>query len=276
MNLQDAARPQGARVSLDDDKVLARLERLGRLKEQGALTQDEFDAEKARLLTRSEESERSTEKAAETRWSDYRRHLPWGIAALAVLVAAAGLFGGSLVNAENDAEIERHESSQGPSPELPVQSQPQPIVNLSFEAPSTCTPEGALADALTTMRSLVPSPKPVQVSADGLGPVVVRVEQVNPDAAKNVVIAETALRSRLDGLTVVGLRTSRFGDDVFTTQIRFKESAERVRKSLNSKGYDIPAIGELRPGEIEEDQAYLIGVEELPSGSALTCAHTSV
>lgn len=264
----------GQDVNLDDDKMLARLERLGRLKEQGALTQVEFDAEKSRLLARGDDNDVEAKPEVLGWLGPYRRHVPWAIALIAVLVATSALFGGSLISAAGKPEEKLPSASERAPTEQSRPPKAQPIVNLSFDVPSNCAPEGALADVLTAMRSLEPSPQPVELPTEALGQLAVRVQRVNPEATKGVVIAEADLQSRLEGLTVVALRTSRFGEDVLTTQVRFKESAERVRKTLNAKGYDLPAIGELRPGEIDEDKAFVIGVEEFSLGSALTCAHT--
>lgn len=62
------------------------------------------------------------------------------------------------------------------------------------------------------------------------------------------------------------------GSDVTSFQIRFDEPADKVRRVLKEEGFDPPAVGQLRNAPAENRLGTAIGIEELPQGSAMTCA----
>jgi len=74
-----------------------------------------------------------------------------------------------------------------------------------------------------------------------------------------------------NGLKLTGVRTvSWSGSQVSSMQIRFSDSAEKVRRVLNAEGFTLPAVAELK--DVGSGSAVLIGVENTSDGSALTCA----
>lgn len=243
------------------------LERLGRLRDQRVLSDEEFEAEKVRIL--------NAHNIAGSNPPDWRskltRPVVWGPIAAMCLLGFAAFFGitsatgaGSLADNGQDAP---RKLPQTPSSDVRLSS------ILNFTVPSQCEPGEELKVLIDDMRSLEPG---ASKSTPGLsvGDATVRplVQRIAMKAGRSATISQLSAPGSLAGLKVTGIRTSRFdGSQLFTTQIRFAESPDKVLRVLNGEGFDLSKVGDLKTVEVENG-ALMMGVEGIAGGSALTCA----
>lgn len=254
-----------------DLRRLEALEQLGRLRDQKVLSEEEFEGEKARLLTFDEGSEVQSRRALFAtniqHLKSKRVLLP---AALLTAVAIGAYFGlGSSLPAKSGKEPQADaaiaHATEGAS-------QPASLsAILKFDRPDECALGDELKALFSDLRSLEPNGATKTVTAGLNGPTfspnVLRAQQ------GNAVIARLITPGNLEGLRVAELRTTRFdGSEVQLFQIRFSETPDRVRSKLNETGFAIPKNDEVKTVELDDGHGLVYGVEQVPNGTALTCA----
>jgi hypothetical protein len=241
------------------------LERLGRLREQNVLSEAEFDAEKARLL----EAHRAHPP------SDGLRSIPrFSRAAIAraasvVLIIIAGIY----IGVSSTGQSGQPESPASPAPVAQATAGARLSSVLRFDVPSQCTPSEELKMLIDDLRTMEPGGANATLTLPGSSaPLHPQVQRVALKEGKSAIISQLAAPGSLEGLKVTALRTSSFdGGDLYTTQVRFQESPEKVLRVLNGRGFELPKVGELKTVDLE-DGALMLGVEGIEGGSALTCA----
>jgi Short C-terminal domain len=263
------------------------LEKLGRLHESGILSDEEFAAEKKRILEGTRETAPPVlTAAAESRvapgeggsWLGRNR---WAAAGGAAALLIGGYLSYAVLLDVNGAE--------GPEPkknaaveqrqQLPAAGRGELAALLQFDDPGNCEIGGELRALVETLAGREPpagggpaSATPVRLV--GIAePVTPRIERVAVEGSgQPPVVVQLGLSGGWNGLNVRELRTIRWpGTRASSLQIRFSEPPEQVRRALNERGFNLPAVGELRNAEGSGGRLVAIVVEEVSGGGALTC-----
>ncbi len=256
------------------DDYLQRLERLAGLFERGALTKEEFEAEKARLLRSEAETLRSDAETLHDR-SEVSTRTPRLTRRNTLLVAAAGAVAlGVMLAAAVWQELPFGAKPKDPGAELSSEDMSSTSIEdlIRFSDPKSCTPapslsellrkidEAALSDSGSTDRLLRVKGFKSQLEVDA---------SVEGSGEKEARTARLVIRRPWHDLRVTELRSTQWGDAT-GVQIRFQEPLAKTAAVLRNLGFHIPAIGKLAPIE-----AGFIGLEWVGDESALTCVHTS-
>ena len=248
---------------------LESLEQLGRLRDQKVLSEGEFETEKALLLSHGDEVESDPARPsfAKLLQGPNRKR---GLIAVAVAVAIGAYFGLTSGLPTNNGKAAPADATSAQATTAAAQP-PSLSAILKFDRPDECEAGDELKALFADLRALEPNGAAKSVTAGINGPSfkpdVLRAEQ------GNAVIARLLASGSLNGLRVTELRTTRFdASDAQVFQVRFAETPERVRSKLNETGFTIPRPSELKTVETDDGHGLVYGVEQVSSGSALTCA----
>jgi hypothetical protein len=250
---------------------LEQLERLGRLRDSGALTEDEFQQQKAQLL--------ATKPAA------WRALWPWALAVAAL--AAVALYFVTRNRATDTASMSQTDSrveqfannlNSAQSAQVPqLKASPPPVeVNPRFSVAGGCRFAPELERAFDGMIFYDEQrqrfrPRAVDIAGLRLTPALTTEPDVGgPEPGDRAHISSVRIPTSVtwNGLQLRGLRASS-GFESSDRGLLFQDSPARVRAVLQSKGIRFPRSGDLR---IPSDgcQAAL-AVEARGTGSALVC-----
>lgn len=282
------------------DNPLAQLERLARLRAQGALSDAEFDAEKARLLGggnhRSPSSGPSPNMTSTAQVRASRTGLRRFVIVMGLLSATAVVAGGialytlretALTPPKQPAPALAQQDAPAPSspPSRPVTEQPPLVLNddLQFSDPGNCKASSG-TDALFN-RILTPpngdvaniSSKPIRVGADRreVRPVLTRTQGENAGDQIFEGAAELPQPANWHGLRVAGIAASLYvipeADSTYTRQIRFLDDPATVKAALGQLGFLIPR--EEGYAELHDDSCGgSMQIVAFNGGSALQCS----
>jgi len=254
------------------------LEQLARLRERGVLTDEEFAAEKGRILSRRDAPTHAASQEVQTR--------SWGPANLKWLgggVAAAVVLGGALAYlATRDLDgrgSSAHAQGHPPSVKEAVASaaplKPDTVVDgsFTFSSAAKCDASGELAKLVSAMQLLRPDDaNPGAVTLDSLrASLTPQVRRVQPKAdGPAAIVAEAQVYGRWQGLHLVSVRTTTWESAPLTVfQLRFREPVPQAQASLKRAGFTTARVGALRL----VGNGSAAGLETVPGGSALTCVH---
>jgi hypothetical protein len=279
------------------DHQLEQLERLARLREHGALTPEEFLAEKARLLGTGDMQTASREVDADTAPpsdSPRRRHRAVMIAVSVIAVAALG--GGAAFYALRQPSIPAQavQAKPTPQPAVAIASPPPPPAapaaaplaledDLRFGDPSNCqasaTTEALFNRILTppngdvgniASRSIRVGGKRIEVT-----PVLTKTAGENEGERVFEGVANVPQPATWHGLHVRGISASLYAvpeaGSTYTRQIRFLDDPDTARAALNKLGFNIPRSPEY--AELHDDSCGgSMQVVAAAGGSALQCS----
>lgn len=240
---------------------LDRLERLTMLFERGALSKEEFEREKAHLLT-------SAETASETDLRGFAgRRRRWLFIAGGVALAAGTMAG---------IGAAFHIWRPGPQQNDRVQevAEADAAITLdtliSFRDVTSCAPSDAFASLLEDLERAASTGNP---AADGFIRIAGAEDAITPITAKRRAGGGEATFSALPldgiwhGLHVREIRTTTWNDGLGNGfRIRFAEGPGQSGSVLRQLGVNLPKLGTLEP---RGDR--LVGIEADSSGSALVC-----
>jgi hypothetical protein len=279
---------------------LEALERLARLHAAGALSDDEFAAEKRKILeggvlppepvpiaapappAQAVPPAVSAVGAGDTRAEWMQRHR-WPLAA----AGAALLFGGYFAYAtvqdlrqavpadEKAARADSKGTAKGRGGTAPVGAADD-IAWLSFEDSKSCSPGPELRALVEDMAGRQPAEgetAETTIRLPGGGePVPLQVRRIAVEGARTApVAAQVETTGGWRGLDVRALRTVAWpGGQVRSLQIRFGNPPGEVRRALTEAGFELAAVGELR-NTTAGDRGVALGIEEITGGAALTC-----
>jgi hypothetical protein len=255
-----------------------KLEKLGALRSAGILSDEEFAAEKRRILGEPESAGHG--QPAEPSYTEAPQAEPWWKARrrLLALVAGAlvlGVLFSILVTLDifgrDSSKIGERSASAKPEGTQSEASQAA-SADLAFDKPSDCRPGGALRQVLEKLNSLAPGAEaesPIEVPGLDV-PIVPRVESVGGGGAGQAVAAQLAISAPWQGLTITHLRTVRWPGGTASIQLRFAENAATAHRTLKAAGFPLAKVGEVQSVPSDGRQV-LIGLEEVPEGAALTC-----
>lgn len=280
------------------ESQLEQLERLARLRAQGALSHAEFEAEKARLLEgggdRPSSQEPNTDKADAPRLGAPRPGLRRFIIAMAMLSATAMVAGGVALYAlretasappqENKPALPRQEAAPA-APQPVMQGETALILDddLQFADPANCKAAPA-TDALFN-RVLTPpngdvaniSSRPIRV---GSGQVEVRptlTKTAGENEGEQIYegAADFPQPATWHGLHVRGITASLYvvpeAGSAYTRQIRFMDDPQVARTALGRLGFNIPNGDGY--AELHDDSCGgSMQIVEIGGGSALQCS----
>lgn len=282
------------------ESQLEQLERLSRLREQGALTPEEFLAEKARLLgtgdmqTPVEHAEGNINTAPPRYDAPRRRHHAIIIAASVVAVAAFGV--GAAYYALNQAEAPGPQAQAKPTsqpaiaiaspPRMPATQESSPVAledDLRFSDPANCqvsaTTEGLFNRILTPPNGDIAniSGKSIQVGTDRIDVTPVLSKAAGDSEGETVFegVAHVPQPATWHGLRVSSMAASLYvvpeADSTYTRQIRLLDDPDTVRLTLNKLGFNIPQPPDY--SELHDDSCGgSMQVVEIARGSALQCS----
>jgi hypothetical protein len=257
------------------------LEQVAQLRDKGILSDEEFAAEKQRILA-SRDSYESPESSLDTGALAVERRRRWSWIAGG---GAAALVFGALLGLAVYADISprtptpsRQTEKTAVAPTPPVSSLPSDTKLdefLRFASASTCEPGPQLSAAVHELTTA-----PIGAGGGGITLSDLRVtlprgashEQPKVDGS-GATVTETPLRGVWHGLHVTSLRSVTWDDTGFSSfQLRFSETAPDALSILKQAGFPLTHVGEIKTISAPNDQGAAMGVEQLPEGSALTCA----
>ncbi|MBB3983586.1 hypothetical protein GGR44_003282 [Sphingobium fontiphilum] len=281
------------------DDQLTQLERLALLHAQGALTQEEFAAEKARILSAAHDQ--TPERRTGT-WDKPRaetKQPPRKVQRKTAMIALAGLAG--LIGAGSYYVLRGQDSTSPaasePPTSLPAPS-PTPTPAASTDmAPATAMPlddsiqfanaanceaskgtEALFNNILTPPQGDVAniSAKPIRVGPDQIEIIPAFNKQAG-EGSDTVYesVATFPQPSTWHGLRVTGVSASLYvipeADSTYTRQIRFKEDPGALRAALNRQGFNLPRAPAY--AELQDDACGgSMQIVDMPEGSALQCS----
>ena len=264
---------------------IEQLERLTRLYQDGALTDAEFAAQKARLLEAAEAAGEPP-AVAELPGHGPRPAALIGFALAAVAVIGAAAWYGSQTVPETPPVVTTGAATIAAvaEPTAEATSEPVPVAveeALAFATPAACTPGDTLERVYKKLEAgmNLGSGQGLTVTLDGFAEPL----QIAAKSGKDRIGAETAsaeLRFPADttwhGLRLSRVTTTRYyppetdGSDSRT--INFLEPPEKVRRTLARLGFAAP----LAPAytRIDEDKGCggAMQIEPRPGGAALVCS----
>ncbi len=257
------------------------LERLARLRELNVLTPEEFAAEKARILSADEPASSAgpmvepadlpDDEAGRKKW------LPWAIGGGVAAVAGAALAYSTMTELKDFPSKEADAGTPGvEQAELDQSGNADLQSLLQFEDPKKCE----LGEKLKTLTSRMAAQQEGSGAAtvavpDFEEPLKATLGRADAEEGEGgATIVAIRMPGEWNGLKVTGVRTVRWtGSEVLSLQIRFSETAEKVRRVLNAEGFTLHEVAELK--DVGSGPSVLIGVENTSDGSALTCARMS-
>lgn len=281
------------------DNQLEQLERLARLREQGALTPEEFLAEKARLLGTSDVQTPAQHAVGEANTaqppSASPRHRRAVVVAVSV-IAVAALGGGAAYYVLNQPESAGQEVQAKliPQPDVaiaapPIMSaiaEPSPLAledDLRFSDPANChasaTTEALFNHVLTPPNGDIANiaSKTIRVGRDPIEVTPVLTKATGENEGERVFegVANVPRPATWHGLRVRGIAASLYvvpeADSTYTRQIRFLDDADTAREALNKLGFNIPRSPEY--AELHDDSCGgSMQIVAITGGSALQCS----
>lgn len=282
------------------DNPLEQLERLARLRAQGALSDAEFDAEKAGLLGGGDHKpfppgpSPNMTSTAQVRAS--RNALRRFVIVMGLLSATALVAGGIALYTLRETAItlpklraptlaRQDAPSQSPPPRQPTAEQPPLVLNddLQFNDPGNCKASPGTETLFN--RILTPpngdvaniSSKPIRVGADRreVRPVLTRTQGENAGDQIFEGAADLPQPANWHGLRVAGIAASLYvipeADSTYTRQIRFLDDPATVKAALGQLGFLIPR--EEGYAELHDDSCGgSMQIVAFNGGSALQCS----
>lgn len=280
------------------DNPLEQLERLARLRAQGALSDAEFDAEKARLLGGGDHKPPSPGPSPSMTSTAHvrapRTALRRFVIVMGLLSATAVVAGGIALYAlrettptlpKQPAPAVARRDAPAPPPRQRAAEQPPLVLNddLQFSDPGNCKASSG-TDALFN-RILTPpdgdvaniSSKPIRVGADRreVQSVLTRTQGENAGEQIFEGTAELPQPASWRGLRVTGIAASLYvipeADSTYTRQIRFLDDPATVQAALGQMGFVIPR--EQGYAELHDDSCGgSMQIVAFNGGSALQCS----
>jgi hypothetical protein len=281
------------------ENQLEQLERLARLRDRGALTPEEFLAEKARLLGTSDVQTPVQQAAGEANTpqppsASPRRHRVPMIAASVVAVAALG--GGAAFYSLRQPSIPAQAVQSQPMPQPEVAIASPPLVpappepsqlaledDLRFSDPANCQ-ASATTEALFN-RILTPpngdvaniASKTIRVGVDRIEVTPIMTKTAGDNEGERVFegVANVLQPATWHGLRVRGISASLYAvpeaGSTYTRQIRFLDDPDTARAALNKLGFNIPRFPEY--AKLHDDSCGgSMQVVAAAGGSALQCS----
>jgi hypothetical protein len=254
------------------------LEQLARLRERGVLTDEEFAAEKARILSRREVPDRPAahSDAAPSWWSANVKWLGGGIAAAVVLGSGLAYLatrdiGGS--GSLSRAEAHRPAAKTAVAAMVPLKPDAAVDTAFTFASAAKCEPSGDLDKLVRAMQVLRPGEgDPAGIALESLGVTLMpQVRRVQPKAdGPAAIVAEAQVDGRWQGLHLAAVRTTTWESAPLTVfQLRFREPVTQAETPLKRAGFATAHVGTLRL----VGGGSAAGIETVSGGSALTCVH---
>jgi hypothetical protein len=233
---------------------LEKLERLANLFERGVLSKEEFEAQKLRLLGRSESLDSPLDKLSR------HKAIIGGSALLFLIVVASVVVFAKSQHDEVRARIGGSGESQG---EMILDAEVQ------FQDAKTCEPGDGLRELMGRMMDAT---KAVSGSTDSLvrvagirNPLEVRSRDL-PSGSRRVKIASIPLKGMWQGLSMTELRTLQWSDGkIESVQLRFREPIREIEHVAKQLGFTLGAAKE------DQDARVIAGVEPDSAGGMLTC-----
>lgn len=232
------------------------LERLARLRDSGALTQDEFLTAKAELLAGPETGQQG----------DHRRrlHVILAVLGIAIVIGIGAVFWHrSHVKSVPESDL----TEQNPTDEGQAEMKAEPLTSLDsiLKFSKNCE----LGPLLEKIHGGMLDSNPIDIP--GFGSVQPTVRRWRNDEGGINYTSSLPLRGRWHGLKVSRLFEEGLEQtDGVSFQIRFLEDPAHVRTVLNNLGFDLPSVGKFR--EIpSEDGNSVIGVRAVTGGASLAC-----
>ena len=257
------------------DARIEALERLARLREQNVLSEAEFEAEKARLLTEHNEGPVGEQVLSGGRFGgEQRRLIFYGLGAISISIAIGVWIvspveiSGMYADQGSDKAVGRESKRMGQDPSVTL----TPV--LDFDNAAQCLPSKNLQDLFDEMSSLKPESERRFITLPAVGGTLeAKGTRVATGAAAGAVVTEISAPGSLDGLRVNGLRTVTFpGGAFYSLQVRFSDGPGPVQRVLVNQGFDLPRVGDLKAIEPESGSSVVLGIEPVDGGTALTCA----
>jgi hypothetical protein len=257
------------------------LERLARLRESGVLTDEEFAAEKKRVLEgadwRQPDKVSLDKPAAPGGFGAWPRNRRWALAGATGAIAVGGLLAYLILLDVNDAAIAEKDGNRASS-KLETQDEDASgrdlAALLTFNDPAKCVPGEALRSLVGEMAARQPSGTSAPIELPGTDePVTPGVRAMSVEGSRTgAVVAQLPLDGSWRDLSVTALRTISWpGTEIRAMQLRFNATPDEARRILNEQRFDLPAVGETRRVALDGNKIALVGVEEIPGGAALTC-----
>lgn len=265
---------------------MSKLEQAKRLLDSGALNQDEFEREKARILAAEPAS--LIEIDEQDHFGGRRkRNVLASVALLGILLAAYWLWGyGQMAEPSDDyafsipsvaqAAIEATEEATDVPTDVPTDLS----AALIFSVPSQCTAAGTLERVYAKLDSAMDSQSRSEtVKLDEFAEAMkVSVEQSKDDEDVLTQAAEIKFNGEViwNGLKLSRIKTRLFAppesDSSYTRMITFREEPDTVRRALRGIGMGVP----LDPGYAElngngNSCGGSMTIETISGGSALRC-----
>ena len=257
------------------------LERLARLRENGVLSDEEFAAEKKRILEgadwRQPDKVTLGKSPAPGRFGAWLRKRRWALAGGAGALAVGGLLAYLILLDVNDAAIaEKDGNAVAPkAKDGDEEGSGRDLTSLiAFNDPAKCVSGEALRTLVGEMAARQPGGTPAPVEVPGtderLSP---GVRNMSVEGSRTgAVVAQLPLDGTWQGLRVTALRTVSWpGTEIRTMQLRFNATPDQARRILNEQRFELPPVGETRRAALDGNRVALLGVEDVPGGAALTC-----
>lgn len=265
---------------------MSKLEQAKRLLDSGALNQEEFEREKARILAAEPASWIETDEQ-ELIGTSRNRYVLAGISLVGALLAAYWLWGYSQTAKPSDdsafsipsvAElaIEATEEAVDAPSEVPTDLSSA----LTFSVPSQCKAGGTLEKVFTKLDSAMDSQSKSQtVKLDEFADALkVSVEQSKDADGMLKQAADIKFNGEVlwNGLKLSRIKTSLLAppetDSSYTQMLTFREDPETVRRALRGIGMSVPLSPEY--AELSDAENVCGGsmqIEAISGGSALSC-----
>ncbi|QGP79588.1 SHOCT domain-containing protein [Sphingobium sp. CAP-1] len=277
---------------------LEQLERLARLLDQGALTAEEFQAEKARLLGTGDKKSGAGEASSQPTSAPQQVAPPRprrGAIVAALVIATTALGGGAAFYyfrqpPAHDAQNRPTPPQREPTalPRLPISPMSEQAAltldrDIQFSNPSNCQASAA-TDSLFN-RVLTPpngdvaniSSQIIHVGGDRreVRPVLTKTDGSNAGEQIYEGTADFPQPATWHGLRVRGVTASLYvipeADSTYTRQIRFLDDLATVRAALNKQGFAVPPPPQY--SELHDDACGgSMQIVSVPGGSALQCS----
>ena len=261
---------------------LDQLAQLNRLRLDGALTDEEFAAEKARILADAPAPAPDlVAPEAPRRWALW----PAGLAAAAVVLIAAAWFALGLAKGGPDAPARAVAATALPAPLASPTPAPSPTAEpvalddtLAFANPAQCTADGALEAIYAKLGRALEAKAGAQTVTLDAFPAPLAVTAKRGADADGAAIGDASVRFA-DRTYWHSLRLSRVAvhtysppetDGSYTRKLVFADPVAKVLRTLNRLGFATqaaPAYSELQ----DDACGGSMQVAAVPGGSALTC-----
>jgi hypothetical protein len=254
------------------------LERIKKLLDDGALTTEEYERQKARILMESAasaiESEKHHEDEKRKNVSHNSRQL-WFM--LGVGVFCLGLVGAYVIweppDQKNTAQLVQADRLE------PIDLSP----TLQFASPSECLATGHLEQIQKGLENaLKTSPEGMPITLDGLEGldeglrILVSSKYLEKGWQEKAASVRFPEESLWNGLRINEVKLIHFippdvGGISVTQSLTFLDTPQEVKRVLNKLGFPAPISPETY--QISEDCSQEMQIESQPSGAALSCSY---